>query len=230
MRLLAVADDQSLTATLGLVFGEHVLDVEYDPDGVVSAARLGDYDAIILDEQLPGASAAVLIRDLKRGAVYTPTLCLMNTAGIQPKLDCFAAGADDCVLKPFHKDEMVARVEALARRCRSVGSPLVTIGRLQVNLRARMASADGRQLSLTNKEYRLLEALVLTRTRGPVPSGRLLDMLYDGCADQPEVKIVDVFICKIRRKLREAGLDGYIETVWGRGYHLVDVEANGAAS
>lgn len=211
-----------MLGTLKLALGDYVIDHEYEADAVDIAFR-GDYDTILLGPSVVDADAPGMIRTLRRNGVETPVLCLAPGPKVHTELmACFDAGADDWMTVPFHRDELDARVEALVRRSRGVPSPVVTIGRLQLHLRPKWASVDGKPLHLTNKEWRLLEALALARKRGPMPSSVLLDTLYDGAGDQPQIKIIDVFVCKIRKKLREAGIDGVIETIWGRGYQLVN--------
>ena len=132
-------------------------------------------------------------------------------------------GADDYITKPFNRTELLARVHAIVRRSRGHSESIMKTGRLSVNLQTRTSSVDGVTLHLTGKEYSILELLSL-RKGNTLTKEMFLNHLYGGM-DEPELKIIDVFICKLRRKLAEAlGTDDYIQTVWGRGYVLRDAD------
>jgi two-component system cell cycle response regulator CtrA len=137
------------------------------------------------------------------------------------KLKGFGFGADDYMTKPFHRDELVARIHAIIRRSKGHSQSVIHTGRVAVNLDAKSVEADGKPVHLTGKEYQILELLSL-RKGTTLTKEMFLNHLYGGM-DEPELKIIDVFICKLRKKLAEA-TDGenYIETVWGRGYVLRD--------
>jgi two-component system cell cycle response regulator CtrA len=130
------------------------------------------------------------------------------------KVRSFGFGADDYVTKPFHRDELVARIHAVVRRSKGHSQSVIRTGKLAVNLDAKTVEVDGSRVHLTGKEYAMLE---LTKEM-------FLNHLYGGM-DEPELKIIDVFICKLRKKLALAcGGENYIETVWGRGYVLRDLD------
>lgn len=132
-------------------------------------------------------------------------------------------GADDYLTKPFHKDELVARIHAIVRRSKGHAQSTINTGRLVVNLDAKSVEVDGQRLHLTGKEYGMLELLSL-RKGTTLTKEMFLNHLYGGM-DEPELKIIDVFVCKLRKKLANAtNGDNYIETVWGRGYVLRDPE------
>jgi len=123
--------------------------------------------------------------------------------------------------KPFHRDELVARIHAIIRRSQGHSQALIHTGRVSVNLDAKTVEVDGGAVHLTGKEYQMLELLSL-RKGTTLTKEMFLNHLYGGM-DEPELKIIDVFICKLRKKLAEAtGGENYIETVWGRGYVLRD--------
>lgn len=223
MHLLALTDDDDLRRTLDVMLHGYVIDHEYEADAAADLARRGDYDTILLGDSLADASDQMMLRALRRATIETPVLCILSAPKVlADTMACYDAGADDVVVRGISAQELDARIEALCRRARGIASPVLTIGPLELNLRAKQVFVSGRCVPLTNKEWRLLEALALARTRGPMSSGLLLDMLYSAAIDQPEIKIIDVFICKVRKKLRDAGAAGIIETVWGRGYRLAD--------
>ena len=164
-----------------------------------------------------------VLRSLRVGKVKTPVLILSGFAGIEDKVRALGVGADDYVTKPFHKDELIARIHAIVRRSIGHAEPTVKCGDLTVKPEAKQAEIAGRTVPLTGKEYGMLELLAL-RQGHTITKEMFLNQLYGGM-DEPEQKIIDVFICKLRKKLAEAsGGKNYIETVWGRGYALREPE------
>jgi two-component system cell cycle response regulator CtrA len=132
-------------------------------------------------------------------------------------------GADDYLTKPFHREELVARIHAIIRRSKGHAQSIIKTGRIAVNLDAKTVDVSGNTVHLTGKEYQMLELLSL-RKGTTLTKEMFLNHLYGGM-DEPELKIIDVFICKLRKKLAEATSgENYIETVWGRGYVLRDPE------
>jgi two-component system cell cycle response regulator CtrA len=160
-----------------------------------------------------------VLRSLRVSKVKTPTLILSGLAGIEDKVKGFGFGADDYMTKPFHKDELVARIHAIVRRSKGHAQSVVQSGDLLVNLDAKTTEVNGTRVYLTGKEYQVLELLSL-RKGMTISKEMFLNHLYGGM-DEPELKIIDVFMCKLRKKLANAsGGKNYIETVWGRGYML----------
>jgi two-component system cell cycle response regulator CtrA len=142
----------------------------------------------------------------------------LNRAGA--KVKGFGVGADDFISKPFDRDELIARIQAVIRRSKGYSQPALRIGNLQLNLDSREVQANGNPVHLTGKEYAILELLVLRRGM-VLTKEAFLNHLYGGI-DEPEMKIIDVFICKLRKKLAQAGAGNLIGTVWGRGYMMRD--------
>jgi two-component system, cell cycle response regulator CtrA len=138
-------------------------------------------------------------------------------------------GADDYLTKPFHKDELVARIHAIVRRAKGHAQSVIHTGDLVVNLDTKTVEVEGERVHLTGKEYQMLELLSL-RKGTTLTKEMFLNHLYGGI-DEPELKIIDVFICKLRKKLASAtGGEHYIETVWGRGYVLRDPKESSSAA
>ena len=160
-----------------------------------------------------------VLRSLRISKVKTPTLILSGLAGIEDKVKGLGFGADDYMTKPFHKDELVARIHAIVRRSKGHAQSVIQTSDLVVNLDSKMVEINGARVHLTGKEYQMLELLALRK--GTTQTKEMfLNHLYGGM-DEPELKIIDVFMCKLRKKLANvSGGKNYIETVWGRGYVL----------
>ncbi len=228
MRVLLIEDDAPTAQAIELMLKAESFNVyttDLGEEGV-DLAKLYAYDAIVLDLTLPDISGFDVIRSIRTAKIRTPILVLCALAGIEDKVKALGIGADDYMTKPFHKDELVARLHALVRRsCGQVESVIVT-GNLAINLNTKTASVDGANVHLTQKEYQMLELLSL-RKGITLSKDAFLTHLYGGM-DEPEAKIVDVFVCKLRKKLK--AVDGHpIETVWGRGYVLRDAQAAGVS-
>jgi two-component system cell cycle response regulator CtrA len=185
-----------------------------------------DYDIVVLDLLLPDMEGYEVVGRQRGGPGGTPGRILSGLTRPQAKVKGFGMGADDYITKPFDKSELVARIQAVIRRSKGYAQPLLKIGNLQLNLDSRDVSVEDRQVHLTGKEYAILELLVL-RKGMVLTKEAFLNHLYGGI-DEPEMKIIDVFICKLRKKLAQAGAGNLIGTVWGRGYMLRDPNSPGA--
>jgi two-component system cell cycle response regulator CtrA len=160
-----------------------------------------------------------VLKKLRTAKVSTPVLILSGIGEMDSKVRALGFGADDYVTKPFHRDELVARIHAIVRRSKGHSQSVIRTGKLAVNLDAKTVEVDGVRIHVTGKEYDMLELLSL-RKGTTLTKEMFLNHLYGGM-DEPEHKIIDVFICKLRKRLSFAcGGDNYIETVWGRGYVL----------
>lgn len=192
----------------------------------ISLARLYDYDAITLELNLPDMSGMEVIRTMRRLKVNTPIIVLSNIADIADKVAALMGGADDYMTKPYHKDELVARLLAVIRRAKGHASSTITCGDFVLLIDERQAQYRGKPVRLTEKQYGVFELLML-RAGSVVSKEAIMNHLYGG-RDEPELKIMDVFICKLRERMqiamRRAGIDRKppIETVWGRGWRMID--------
>ncbi|TCZ61247.1 response regulator transcription factor CtrA [Roseicella aquatilis] len=220
MRALLVEDD--MTASRGIVAVLKTAAIVADPvdtgEEALEMVRLYDYDLIILDLVLPDMEGYEVVRRLRAARVETPVLILSGLTRPQAKVKGLAMGADDFITKPFDREELVARIQAVVRRTKGFSQPRLTVGPLTLNLGSREVTVNGTPVHLTGKEYAILELLTLRKGVVMTKEG-FLNHLYGGM-DEPEVKIIDVFICKLRKKLAAAGADSLIATVWGRGYVL----------
>jgi two-component system, cell cycle response regulator CtrA len=221
MRVLLIEDDSTTARSVSLILkseGFNVYTTDLGEEGI-DLSKVYDYDIILLDLNLPDMSGFEVLRSLRAAKVQTPTLILSGHAGVEDKIKGFGFGADDYMTKPFHKDELVARIHAIVRRSRGHAQSVIEIDDLVVNLDTRTTTINGTPVHLTPKEYQMLELLSL-RKGMTMSKEMFLNHLYGGM-DEPELKIIDVFMCKLRKKLANAsGGKNYIETVWGRGYVL----------
>jgi two-component system, cell cycle response regulator CtrA len=223
MRILLVEDDPTTSRSIELMLTHANLNVyctDLGEDGI-DLAKLYDYDLILLDLNLPDMSGHEVLRQLRLARVETPILILSGSDDTESKIKGFGFGADDYLTKPFHREELVARIHAIIRRSKGHSQSTIRTGKVTVNLDAKTVDVDSKTVHLTGKEYQMLELLSL-RKGTTLTKEMFLNHLYGGM-DEPELKIIDVFICKLRKKLAEAtGGQNYIETVWGRGYVLRD--------
>jgi two-component system cell cycle response regulator CtrA len=223
MRVLLIEDDNSTAQSIELMLKSESFNVFTTDLGAEGSdlGKLYDYEIILLDLNLPDMSGFEVLRTLRIAKIKTPILILSGIGGIEDKVKGLGFGADDYMTKPFHKDELVARIHAIVRRSQGHAQSVVQTGDLTVNLDQKTVEIDGARVHLTGKEYQMLELLCL-RKGTTLTKEIFLNQLYGGM-DEPEIKIIDVFMCKLRKKLANAS-DGkdYVETVWGRGYVLRD--------
>jgi two-component system, cell cycle response regulator CtrA len=221
MRVLLIEDDGGTARSIELMLKSerfNVFTTSLGEEGI-DLGKLYDYDIILLDLNLPDISGFEVLRSLRVSKVKTPILILSGIAGIEDKVKGLGLGADDYVTKPFQKNELVARIHAIVRRSQGHAQSTVQIDDLTVDLDNKTVEINQVRVRITGKEYEMLEFLCL-RKGTTVSKEMFLNQLYGGM-DEPEIKIIDVFICKLRKKLANAsnGKD-YIETIWGRGYML----------
>ncbi|WP_377505331.1 response regulator transcription factor CtrA [Octadecabacter sp. R77987] len=228
MRVLLVEDDPTMSKSIELMLTHANLNVyatDLGEEGI-DLAKLYDYDLILLDINLPDMNGHEVLRQLRLARIDTPILILSGDDGTESKLKGFGFGADDYMTKPFHREELVARIHAIIRRSKGHAQSIIKTGQIGVNLDAKTVEVGGQPVHLTGKEYQMFELLSL-RKGTTLTKEMFLNHLYGGM-DEPELKIIDVFICKLRKKLSVAtGGDNYIETVWGRGYVLRDPQPAG---
>ena len=223
MRVLLIEDDSATAQSIELMLkseGFNVYTTDLGEEGV-DLGKIYDYDLILLDLNLPDMSGLEVLRTLRVGKINTPVMILSGTSEIDTKVKTLGGGADDYMTKPFHKDELVARIHAVVRRSKGHAQSVIKTGDITVNLDAKTVEVNGARVHLTGKEYQMLELLSL-RKGTTLTKEMFLNHLYGGM-DEPELKIIDVFICKLRKKLAAAAEgDNQIETVWGGGYMLRD--------
>jgi two-component system cell cycle response regulator CtrA len=230
MRVLLIEDEPTTAKAIELMLGAegfNVYTTDLGEEGL-DLGKLYDYDLICLDLNLPDMHGYDVLKKLRVAKVQTPVMILSGVGEMESKVRALGFGADDYVTKPFHREELVARIHAIVRRSKGHSQSVIKTGKLSVNLDAKTVEVDGSRVHLTGKEYGMLELLSL-RKGTTLTKEMFLNHLYGGM-DEPELKIIDVFICKLRKKLSLA-CDGenYIETVWGRGYVLRDPQEGAGA-
>ncbi|GBQ93403.1 response regulator transcription factor [Gluconobacter albidus] len=220
MRILLVDSDQSAAATLSQTLRNASFTVDHTPSGeeAIEMLRHYDYDVVVLELMLNDLEGYEVIRRVRAARITTPILVLSALLRSQAKIRAFSMGADDYMTKPYDAGELVARLQAVMRRSRGFAEPKLRVGNLELDLNGKNVTVDGGALHLTGKEYAILELLVI-RKGSVLTKDAFLNHLYGGI-DEPEMKIIDVFICKLRRKLQNVGAGNLIATVWGRGYIL----------
>ena len=221
MRVLLIEDDSATAQSIALMLKSESFNVDIAGLGEegIGLGNLYDYGIILLDLNMPDMSGFEVLRSLRASKVKTPILILSGIAGTESKVKGLGFGADDYMTKPFHKDELVARIHAIIRRSQGHAQSRIRTGDLVLNLDAKTVEINRVRVHCTCKEYQMLELLSL-RKATTVNKEMFFNHLYSGM-DEPDTKIIDIFICKLRKKLAKAsnGKD-YIETLRGRGYQL----------
>ncbi len=225
MRVLLIEDDNSTARSIELALAAEgiICDTAEVGEEGVEIGRIYEYDIILLDLMLPDIDGYQVLLRLRSAKVKTPILILSGLSSVEQKIKGLGFGADDYLTKPFNKGELIARIQAIVRRSKGYFESVVRFDKVSINLDTRTVDVSGKQVHLTNKEYAILELLAMRK--GTVLTKEMfLNHLYSSM-DEPEIKIIDVFVCKLRKKLSEAsGGVNYIETVWGRGYMLKEYE------
>ncbi len=223
MHILVIEDDRIVNQNIVILLRREGIVAEsvYTAHEGLELVKLYEYDLIILDLMLPDMSGSDVLKQIRQSSNTTPILILSGINIPTKKVECFSMGADDYMTKPYDRSELVARVKAIIRRSRGIADNIIKVGRMSINLNTKKAFIDETLIPLTAKEYSLLELLALKKG-GTVTKESFLSQLYGGM-DEPEIKIIDVFLCKIRQKIKKiTGGETYIHTSWGRGYTLED--------
>lgn len=226
MRVLLIEDDPSTSKSIELMLsaeGFNIYSTDLGEEGI-DLGKLYDYDIILLDLNLPDMHGYDVLKKLRLSKVNTPVLILSGMGELENKVKGLGFGADDYLTKPFYKEELVARIQAIIRRSKGHAESIIRTGKLSVNLDTKTVDVNNQRVHLTGKEYAMLELLSLRKST-TLTKEMFLNHLYGGM-DEPELKIIDVFICKLRKKLMAICGENYIETVWGRGYVLRDPDQN----
>jgi two-component system cell cycle response regulator CtrA len=221
MRALIVNADVIMAASIKVALAEEDLicdATDLGEDGL-EIGQLHDYDIILLDLTRPGIQGHELLRRLHAARLQAAMLIVSDLAEFDHTIKGLGFGANDFLTKPFDRRELIERVRAIVRRSKADSESTIQTGKLLVNLDTRVVTVDDQPVRLTGKA--ILELLSLRK--GTTLTKEMILNHLDGGMDEPEPKIIDVFVCKQRKKLAQAtGGKHYIETVWGRGYVLRD--------
>lgn len=220
MKLLIVEDAPRLRATLtqALTRMGHAVDFAEDGDEGDLMGRATSYDAVVLDRMMPGKDGLEVLRGWRRDGIDTPVLLLTALDGVEEKVRGLGDGADDYMTKPFALAELVARLEALARRRYAQPDPKLTVGPLEIDTAAKSVRRDGEDIALTAREFALLECLA--RRPGQVMSREQIETRLYAELEGPLSNAVDSAICSLRRKVCPPGTPPLIHTRRGLGYVL----------
>ena len=219
MRILIIEDDEITASSVDLFLKSEGFRTHIEGLGeeALEVAKHYEYDAILMDLNLPDMPGIEVLKKLRVNKVSTPVLVLSGQVDMDSKLKALGAGADDYLTKPANHAELAARLRAVVRRAKGHAQSVIQIGDLAVNLDIKSAEIGGERVPLSCKEYQMLELLALRRGT-TLTKETFLNHLY-GEMDEPEAKIIDVFVCKLRKKLAAfTTSQNYIETVWGQGY------------
>ena len=197
-----------------------IVDETNDSEEVLDLIKFYEYDAILLRLSEERPSEVELIRKLRLAKVRAPIIVITRSMTETARLRILQAGADDLIVNALSHEEVFMKIQNLIRRSRGFQESSLWIGAVEINMNAKKIFAKGKPVTLTKKEYQIAEILAL-RKGAVLSKEAILDHLYGGL-DEPNPKIIDVFICKIRKKLQSMGIDDFIETNWGRGYMVID--------
>ncbi len=191
-----------------------------DIEEALDLTRFYEYDAVVLRVTDTRPAEIELIRRLRLAGLRCPIMAVAHLLSEATRLRILEAGVDDLIVSAISHEEIFLRVQNQVRRSRGFQSSSLAVGNVEINMNAKKIFVSQTEIGLTKKEYQIVEILALRK--GCVLSKEaILDHLYGGL-DEPNPKIIDVFICKIRKKLLAAGADDLIQTNWGRGYMIVD--------
>lgn len=205
-----------------------IVDETNDSDEVLDLIKFYEYDAVLLrlSEDRPGEMD--ILRKLRLAKMRAPIVVITRAMTETARLKILQAGADDLIVNALSHEEVFMKIQNLIRRSRGFQESSLRIGSVEINMNAKKIFAKGVPVTLTKKEYQIAEILAL-RKGAVLSKEAILDHLYGGL-DEPNPKIIDVFICKIRKKLQSMGVDDFIETNWGRGYMVIDHRQDAANS
>jgi len=189
--------------------------------------HINEFDGILLDLGLPDGDGKRVARMMraKKERQLIPILVVSGNNSVDDRIMALGAGVDGYISKPFDKHELLAHLEAIIRRANGHSSLVISIGNLEIDLHRKIVSVDDKPVNLTRKEFEIVN-LLSVRKGAVLSKASFINHLYGG-RDEPESKIVDVFVCKLRHRLNKAGFKGAaIETVWGQGHKLVETQAH----
>ncbi len=225
--LLAHAPNDAATAMIAaLSTAGAVVDRVGTAAATIRQLSVTEYDAVVIDDGLPDSDGAETTRCIRLERFCAPVLVVTSSTDGYFRAKALRAGADDLLLKPYHADELLARVESITRRRPAMVRSMLRVGTLEIDIANRDVSANGRSICVTRNEFAILE--LLARRKGRLVSKQtILGSIYDGPGCPAGPRIIDVFICTLRKKLGTLGLTARIDTVRGQGYIMNDTVSAG---
>ena len=217
-RLLIIEDDIILAKTVEQCLGKkYEVDHAYDGEEGVLYAKQEIYDAIILDIMLPVMNGYEVLSTLRNEKIYTPVLILTAKDSINDKLKGFRIGADDYLVKPFNREELVVRVEALIRRTTgNYSENVIEFKDMVLDLNNRKISANGKEVALQGKQFDMLEYLILSKNT-IITKEQIFDKIW-GFNSETTANVIEVYASGLRKELKKIGYDKYLKTIRGVGY------------
>lgn len=217
--LLAEDDPKVAKHVRQALVGEgYAVDAADDGEEALWLASSNPYDAIVLDAMMPLRDGYAVAKQLRRKGIAAPILFLTARGEIEDKVRGLDAGGDDYMVKPFSVVELLARLRALIRRQRPQAANVLRVSDLELDLVARRAARGGRAIELTNREFALLELLMMTSPR-PVSRAVIVERVWDQCFDS-DTNVVNVYVNHLRRKVDLPGLPPLVHTIRGVGFVL----------
>lgn len=230
MNILIVEDDTVIADAIGITSSQagyhhvHTKTIEE----ALNELNHNHVDAVLLDINQPDGDGTRLTRLIRKSYLPAPILVISGNSRVDDRITALGAGADGYLTKPFDRYELLAYLEATIRRANGHASALIKAGNLMMDLSCNLISIDGKFVPLTQKEYQIVNLLCM-RKGAVLSKESFISHIYGGI-DEPDSKIIDVFVCKLRRKLEKSGLkNARIDTVWGQGYVLRDEDEENEA-
>ena len=224
MKILIIEDEQNLAKTIKQCLSDNY-DVEIANDGYEGymLARNGIYDVLILDLMLPEMSGYDVLKKIREESVNTPVLILSAKDGIDDKVKGFNYGADDYMVKPFEREELLARIEAILRRTNKLyKNEILKFKDMELNIKNRNVTIGGEKVELYGKQYDILEYLLNTQNT-IITKEQIFDKIW-GFNSDTTTNVVEVYASGLRKILKQFGYDKYLKTIRGVGYLLSENE------
>lgn len=218
MRILIIEDDKILAKTIEQCLGtQYDIDHAYDGEEGILYAKQEIYDAIILDLMMPVLNGYDVLNRLRNEKIYTPILILTAKDEIGDKVKGFRYGADDYMVKPFNREELIARVEALIRRTTgNYQENIIEFKTLKLDLNSRKVEADGKEIVLQGKQFDVLEYLINSKNT-IITKDQIFDKIW-GFNSETTTNVIEVYASGLRKELKKIGYDKYFKTIRGVGY------------
>lgn len=218
MRILIIEDDKVLAKIVEQCIGKNYeVDHAYDGEEGLLFAKQDIYDAIILDIMLPIMNGYDVLKNLRQDKIYTPVLILTAKDSINDKIEGFRSGADDYLVKPFNREELLVRLEALIRRSKgNYTTNIIEFEDLKLDLKSRTAKVNGVEIFLQGKQFDILEYLINSKN-AIVTKEQIFDKIW-GFDSETTANVIEVYASGLRKELKKVGYDKYLKTIRGVGY------------